>query len=55
MLVTSRWISWRPKKGPVFGWLNRVSRACAKSASPVVAPEILTPKKRFSPVEWKAV
>ena len=33
MLVTRRWISWRPMKGPTFGWFASVSSALVRLAA----------------------
>ena len=54
MLVTSRWISWRPMKGPTLGWLNSVSSAAFSAAGPDVPAATVVPRKVAASVEWRA-
>src|SRR5687767_3366773 len=52
LLVTRRWIIWRAKNGPVFGWLNRRSSAMRSASRPGVFAGMFVPRKFTSRVEW---
>jgi hypothetical protein len=52
LLITRRWISWRPMNGPTLGWLAMWSSAARSEAVPPVPAGIVRPRKRFSDSEW---
>ncbi|MNW16051.1 hypothetical protein D3C71_2147700 [compost metagenome] len=55
MLVTSRWISCMPMKGPTFGCAQMTSMARFSDRCPSVPAGITVPRKRFSAIECRAL